>query len=157
MALVFSFIAAQPCPCQEKTGMVGVELMSFLYRQAELGVSYSFGQHWTITGEASISYEAMLREKSEIESAHDNEFTSSNTIQESGNFAAMCASFSYWPKSAFSGPYISMGVHTGKSLDAILDAGYMINIWKGICISTAIRLIVIHKTQTLRIGIHYKF
>jgi hypothetical protein len=159
MALLFSFIAAQPCPCQEKSCMVGVDFASSARGSACVSACYSFNRHWSSKGEVSITYGRLAHEKSPLEQEHDAEFgISTNTSGERGTISH-CAIFTYWPYEAFSGPYISIGTQSYRGIDIITEAGYMIPIWRGISLSTSVRVPMSlgFYASSLRIGIYYRY
>ena len=164
MALLFSFIVVQPCPCQEKSCMVGVDLVSFTHGSACIDVSYGFNEHWSATGEASVSFERLMRKKSALEQEHDAEFTSTSSLPLTSHHIRSNAIISYWPSSVFRGPYISVGIQKDISTDIITEAGYIIPIWKGISLSTALRVPLIHamnqedrNANNIRVSILYRY
>ena len=159
MALLFSFIAAQSCPCQEKSCMVGVDFTSSARGSACVSACYSFNRHWSSKGEVSIAYNRLAHEKSMLEQEHDAEFGISTTTSGKRGTISHSAMFTYWPIEAFCGPYISIGALSYCGMDIITEAGYMIPIWKGISISTSARIPMSlgFDASSLRIGIHYRY
>ena len=160
MALLFSFMVIQPCPCQEKSCMVGVDLVSFIRRSACIDISYGFNEHWSATGEAAVSFGILIRKTSALEQEHDAEFTSTSSLPPDSHHVRSSAIISYWPRSTFLGPYISVGVQSDRYIDFITEAGYIIPVWKGISLSTAFRIPIIHNdfdTGNIRIGLHYRY
>lgn len=164
MALLFSLIASQPCPCQEKSCMVGVDLTSFLCKWACVDVSYGFYEHWSVTGEVSFSYRRLIREKSALEQEHDAEFTTTPSLPLDSHHVRSSALIRYWPRSTFRGPYIAIGAQADSHIDIITEAGYFIPIWNGISLSTAVRIPIIHSMNmdhfdacNIRIGLHYRY
>lgn len=164
MALLFSFMVIQPCPCQEKSCMVGVDMVSFIRRSACIDISYGFNEHWSATGEASVSYESLIRKKSALEQEHDAEFTNMTSLPQHLHHVRSSAMIRYWPRSAFLGPYISVGLQSDSNIDFITEAGYSIPIWKGISLSTAVRIPIIQSMNqghfdagNIRIGLQYRY
>ena len=164
MALVFSFIVIQPCPCQEKSCMVGVDLTSFIRGYTCINVSYGFHEHWSATGEAAIPYGRLIFRKSALEQEHDAEFTSTTSLPLDSHHVSSSAMISYWPTSVFHGPYISVGIQADNRTDMITEAGYIIPIWKGVCLSTAVRVPMMHtmnqehlNASNIKISILYRY
>lgn len=159
MALLFLLTAAQPCPCQEKSCMVGIDLTSFTRSSACISASHSFGTHWSVSGEASISYKRFTREKSELEQEHDAEFSIPSTLPQDSHHARSSAIFSYWPTSAFNGAFIAVGVQSDLSVDIITEIGYMMPVWKGVSLSSSVRTTMIQgiSSSIFRIGLHYRY
>lgn len=164
MALVSSYIIVHPAPCQEKAGMVGVNTTSFIVGAVDVMASSAFSNHWSITGEASVTYKGFLKGKSNLEQEHDGEFSTPINLPESDDLISTRLLVSYWPIQTFRGPCIGIGILSGSIPDAILEGGYMFSVWKGLCISTTLRIPLIQSltkehfdSQNIRMGIHYKF
>lgn len=164
MALVFSSLAAIPGLCQETSGMAGISLSSIIYGCLEGSASYAFGRHWSVSGEGAINCHDLMQEKSDMESEHDSEFKTTFTLPQSSWTSCSRIIFSYWPIEAFNGPHISIGIQSSLLTDIVMEAGYMICLWKGLHLSTTIRVTMIQgmnqenfNTQNLRFGLHYKF
>ena len=162
MALIFSFATIQPCPCQEKSCMVGVDFVSLTHGSACVNISHAFHEHWSVTGEASLSYNKLRRKKSTLEQEHDAEFTSSSSSHTHHVHSSVM--ISYWLSDTFIGPYISVGVQSGSKTDIITETGYFMPIWKGLCLSTSVRAAISESAkeqfkgiENIRLGLHYKF
>lgn len=166
MAFLFSYALAQPCPCQEKSCMVGVGLTSFTRGCAEIIFSYGFGSHWSVTAETSISYKGLTREVSPVELEHTGEFTAGTAVLMDPDLHCERIIFNWWPTKTLHGFSLSAGIQNGSStgLDIITEAGYTFQIWKGLCISTGVRfpLLIdmpedgIH-SHNIKVGINYRF
>ena len=167
MAFALSSALLHTAVCQEKTGMLGIELTSLLRSTAGISVSHNFSRHWSVTGEASVSYMSAIREKSTIEKEHDEEFLSSGfCLPEDPDMQRIMAAFTYWPDTAFDGFYLSAGIQSGSrsGTDIITEAGYMLTIWKGLSLSAGLRIPLAESIREnrfspkyVRAGIHYKF
>lgn len=167
MAFVLASALIHPAVCQEKTGMLGIELTSLLRGTAGISVSHSFSRHWSVTGEASVSYMSAIREKSTPEKEHDEEFASSSSgFPADPDTQRIMAAFTYWPDSAYDGLYLSAGIQSGNrsGTDIITEAGYMLTIWKGLNFSAGLRIPLAESIREnrfspkyVRAGIHYKF
>ena len=166
MVLLFSYALAQPAQCQEKSFMAGLELTSFLRGSAEACIRYSFAKHWSVSGEASISYNGLTRRKSSIEQEHDGEFTSPVPLSKDPDMHCERILFSCWPTESFKGFSLSAGVQSGSStgMDIITEAAYTVEIWKGLSLSTGIRIPVLAgirngkiSAENIRAGINYRF
>lgn len=166
MAFLFLYALAQPCPCQEKSCMTGVGLVSFTHGSAEIIFSHGFGQHWSVTAEASLSYKGIIRRKSPIELEHSGEFADDSSIPLDYDLYCERILFNWWPTKPFHGFSLSAGVQNGSSTgtDIITDAGYTFQIWKGLCISAGIRIPILKSmdkngidARNIRAGINYRF
>lgn len=167
MAFVLASALIHPAVCQEKSGLLGIELTSLLRGAAGISVSHSFSRHWSVSGEASVSYIRSLPGKSTIEKEHDEEFLSSGfCLPEDPDMQRIMATFTYWPDTAFDGFYLSAGIQSGSrsGTDIITEAGYMLTIWKGLSLSAGLRIPLSEgilgnrfSPKYIRAGIHYKF
>ena len=166
MAFLFLYAIAQPCPCQEKSCMVGVGLTSFTRGCAEIIFSYGFGSHWSVTAETSISYKGLTREVSHVELEHTGEFTAGTAVLMDPDLHCERILFNWWPTKPFHGFSLSAGIHNGSStgIDIVTDAGYTLQIWKGLYINAGIRIPLLKGTLTdgfpahnIRAGINYRF
>ena len=167
MAFALSSVLLHTAVCQEKTGMLGIELTSLLRSTAGISVSHNFSRHWSVTGEASVSYMSAIREKSTLEKEHDEEFVSSSSgLPAASDRQRIMAAFTYWPDSAYDGFYLSAGIQSGNcsGTDIITEAGYMLTIWKGLSFSAGLRIPLAESIREnrfspkyVRAGIHYKF
>ena len=164
MALFFAFFITQPCPCQERSGMVGADFSSVTHGCAELEVSFSFAGHWSVTGEAVIPYNKFTRSRSTLEMEHEAEFTDMSQTQDGRCVSGARVLMSYWPLNAFSGPNLSIGLSSLGTTDVIIEAGYMIPVWKGIRLSASISTYLLSPhaegyaaSSSIKVGVHYKF
>lgn len=75
-------------------------------------------------------------------------------------------SFRYWPSGAFNGAYVGTGIMTGEHIgtDFTTGAGYVIRLWKGLCLSLGFEVCLDGKslketgmTDGIEIGINYIF
>ena len=145
--------------------MVGVGLTSFLQNSIGMGISYSFGRHFSVNGEFDISYKRLLHVKTDLEKEHSKEFATSVPESEAEELHAERIIFNYWPSMSFCGFSLSAGVQTDpNSFDILTGAGYTFQLCDRINISTAIYIPLINSikewsfsTRNLKVGIHYKF
>jgi hypothetical protein len=146
--------------------MVGVGLTSFTRGCAEIIFSYGFGSHWSVTAETSISYKGLTREVSPVELEHTGEFTAGTSVPMAPDLHCERLLFNWWPTKPFHGLSLSAGVQNGSctGLDIITEAGYTLQIWKGICISAGIRIPLLKglpadgiRAHNIRIEINYRF
>ena len=164
MALFFAFFIVQPCPCQERSGMVGVDFTSITHGYAEVQASFSFCRHWSVTGEAIIPYNKLTRTRSTLEMEHEAEFSNEPQAQDRRRVAVTRVLMGYWPLHAFSGPHLSIGLSSAEATDIIIEAGYMIPVWKGIRLSASISTYLLSPhaegyaaSSSIKVGVHYKF
>lgn len=164
MALVFSYIASQACLSQERSCMAGIELTSFLRGSVHAGISYSFDRHWSLGGEACVTYKRLAKGKSELEKEHNGEFNNASSISAEPIPQSGILMLSYWPIMAFNGPHLSVGIRTDKATDIITEAGYNLSLWKDICLSISVRIPIIQSisnesidARNIKIGINYRF
>ena len=163
MALLFSYIATQACQSQDRSCMAGLDLTSFLHGSTQAEVSYSFDRHWSLTGMAYIPYKKLAKGKTELETEHEGEFSSAG-IPVKSHYQNSTIMLDYWPKDAFNGPFISVGIQAGISTDIITEAGYTLPIWKDICLSISLHVPIIQSmkedgidSRNIKIGINYRF
>lgn len=142
MALLFLCALAYPCRGQDKYCTVGIGLTSFLNGCVDISTSYSYAKHWSVMGEASISYKGLARRKSSIELEHDEEFASTPTPDKSPDTHCERFLFSYWPSQAFQGFSLSAGLQSGSSsgIDILSEVGYTFTIWNRVYLNTGIRI-----------------
>ena len=163
MALLFSLVVVKPCPCQEKSRMVGVDLNTSIRGSVCINAGYGFGEHWSASGDVSISYDSLVYRKNKREQEHDAQFSDRESSSSDSRQIVTAAMVSYWPKTVFSGPYLSIGAQSRMSAGIITEAGYVVPVWKGINLSMAIRLSTTrgmhqsHDVGNIRIGIHYRY
>lgn len=164
MALIFYSTAAYSCPCQDRTCMAGLELTSFIHNGIEISACFGINDHWSVTGEAIIAYNALSRRKSRAEKEHDAQFHPDQVLTAEPSETCTSALVSYWTSQIFKGPQISLGIKSCSTVEIITEAGYMIPIWNDISISTAIRIPLFESmknrlinTGCIKICLHYKF
>lgn len=166
MVLLFLHTLAQPVLCQERACMAGVGLTSFLRGSAEISISYSYSRHWSVRGEASISYEGLTRRKTSVEVEHNGEFANTSSLHNDRSTHCESILFGYWPSEAFRGFSLSAGVQScfGNGTEIITEAGYTFRIWKGICMSMGIRIPILTgirngniNAENIRAEINYRF
>lgn len=164
MALVFSYIASQACLSQERSCMAGIELTSFLRGSVHAGISYSFDRHWSLGGEACVTYKRLAKGKSELEQEHDGEFSSACGISADPFLQSGSIVLSYWPEMAFKGLHLSVGVRSDEVTDIITEAGYTLSLWKDICLSIGFHVPIIQSisegsidAKSITLGINYRF
>ena len=163
MALFFAFFIIHPCPCQERSGMVGVAFTSVTHGYVEVQAGFSFHKHWSVTGEAIIPYNKFTRRRSMLEMEHKAEFTDSPQSPARHSAAGARVLMNFWPLDAFSGPHLSIGLSSIKTTDIIIKAGYMIPVWKGIRLSASISTYLLRLAATddasgiIQAGLQYKF
>ena len=164
MALVFSYIASQACLSQERSCMAGIELTSFLQGSVHAGISYSFDRHWSLGGEACVTYKRLAKGKSELEMEHDGEFDPASGISADPFLQSGSIVLSYWPETAFNGLHLSVGVRADENTDIITEAGYALSLWKDICLSIGFRVPIIQSisegsidAKSITLGINYRF
>lgn len=144
--------------------MAGIGLTSFLRGAVQVGVSYSFESHWSLGGEACVTYKRLTSGKNALEQEHDGEFSSAAGLQAEPYLQSGTLMLSYWPSSAFDGLNISVGIHTDEITDVITQAGYNLSLWKEICLSISVRVPIIRSIQegrfdsrNISLGINYRF
>jgi hypothetical protein len=146
--------------------MVGMGLTDFLNRAVSIDVSYGFGNHWSLTAEATISYKGLSRIKSTVESEHIEEFVKSSPQTSKHDLHRKSFIFSYWPSETFKGFSISAGIQSGSQneIDIITGTSYTFNIWKGLGVSTGISIPLLEgirnkvlDAQHIKVGINYRF
>jgi hypothetical protein len=164
MALVFSYIASQACLSQERSCMAGLDLTAFLRSSVQAEVSYSFNRHWSLGGEACVTYKRLAKGKSELEQEHDREFDSASSISAEPFLQSGAIVLSYWPDMAFKGLHLSVGVRADEVTDIITEAGYTLSLWKDICLSIGLRVPIIQSisegsidAKAVTLGINYRF
>lgn len=166
MALLFSYAALDPCAGQSGPCISGIGLTALLRNTADINIGYGFHQHWSVTCEASLSFRGSEDEMTRLEDEHHEELGFVNNITHSGPYHHRASVFfSYWPKQAHDGFYLSLGMQSGTScnITGIAQLGYMLTLWKGLGLSTSVRVPFTEKvtdfftTDNLNIGIHYKF
>lgn len=163
MALIFVLALSQPAPCREKSGMIRLDITSFLRGAVEVGASYGFSPHWSVGGEVSFTYKRVIQTKSPLQVEHESEFVDTSLPADSSLQSGRIM-LSYWPRELMNGFHVSLGLQSGSYTDIISEAGYMVSLWKGLCLSMGLCIPVIKSireerfdTQNLRIGIQYKF
>lgn len=143
--------------------MIGLDLTSLSRGSAEAGISYGFSPHWSVAGEITFAYKRIVRMKTPVQESHESEFACTS-LPEDPVLQSSRIMLSYWPRDLMQGFHVSLGLQAGGGTDIISKTGYMISLWKGICLSMDIRIPIIQSimeeklgAQNLRIGIHYKF
>ena len=166
MALLFSYALAQPCQSQEKSCMTGIGLTSFLQNSVEVSVCYGFEKHWSVTGEAAISYEGFMRKESSTELDHKGEFFSDSSIPRTEDRHYERILFSFWPAGVLNGIHFSAGVQSGSSsgFDIITAAGYSFEIWRSLQMTASLQIPILDgirqrhiSARNIKVGIQYKF
>ena len=164
MALLFSYIASLACLSQERPCMARLDLTAFLRSSVQAGISYSFDQHWSLSGEACVTYKRLTKGKSELEKEHNGEFNTAYIISAEPFLQSGSVVLSYWPDVAFNGPHLSVGIRTDEATDIITEAGYTLSIWKDICLSIGLRVPIIQSisegsidAKSITLGINYRF
>ncbi len=164
MALVFSYIASVACLSQERSCMAGLDLTAFLRSSVQAGVSYSFDRHWSLGGEACVTYKRLAKGKSELEQEHDGEFGTVSGISAEPFLQSGAIVLSYWPDTAFKGLHLSVGIRSDEATDIITEAGYTLPLWKDICLSIGLRVPLIQSisdgsidAKSITLGINYRF
>lgn len=166
MTVLFLYVAGRTCQGQEKNCMAGIELTSFLHGSTTVSICYGFSRHWSAAIEGSISYDSLLREKSETELEHSGEFSHGVIRDLDQDQHAERAIFSWWPSQVMQGFSLSAGIQSGlhSGCDILIETGYTVNIWKGLCISAGIRIPLLKGTvrgiinaHNIRTCIQYRF
>ena len=166
MALFSLYAAVQPCICQSKTCMAGLDITSLLQKCVTVQTHYCFARHWSLTGEASIPFGNLIKPTSQLEIEHQNGFNDATTDAASSRSHLKRLLFGYWPDEAFHGICLSLGVQTSnfKDIGCLARLGYVFNVWKSLHISTSLEVPVasgfkdsLRYRENLRIGISYKF
>lgn len=166
MALLFSYATLDPCFGQTGRSITGIDLTALLRNTAEIYIGYGFHQHWSVTCDASISIRESEDDMTQLEDEHHEELgIFKNTSHSGPDHHSASMFFSYWPKQVHDGFYLSLGIRSGTSrhITGIAQLGYMLTLWKGLGISTSVRVPFTEKvtdfftTDNLNIGIQYKF
>jgi hypothetical protein len=166
MALFSLYAAALPCISQIRRCMAGLDMTGLLDNHVTAQLHYSYGHHWSVTGEASIPFSILVKSPSETEKGHHTAFTGTQEQKAGPLYHCERLFCSYWPTGAFNGISISAGVQTSsmKDIDCLARIGYMFRIWNNIHINTSVQIplgsrkehtIVSH--VNLRISLNYKF
>lgn len=166
MALFPLYAASAPGICQSKTRMAGLEMTDLMGRHATVQISYKFSSHWSLSGEASISFADIANPILKIEEEHKMEFATSTKVDSNPSINCERVFFSYWPSEAYRGVNISLGIQTInlKGIRCITRFGYMFHIWNNIYINSSI-LIPLNPTmenniisnENLQVSISYRF
>lgn len=163
MVFLFSLITGLHCLSQERHSIIGLDLTSFLRGSAATSIGYGFSPHWSVEGEVSFTYKRVVQTKSPVQEEHKSEFAGTS-LPTAPVLQSSRIMLSYWTRELMRGPFVSLGLQSGSGTDIISEVGYMISLWKGMCLSIGIRIPVIRSileeksgAQNLRIGIHYKF
>lgn len=163
MVFLFSLITGLHCLSQERHSIIGLDLTSFLSGSATTSIGYGFSPHWSVAGEVSFTYKRVVQMKSPVQEEHESEFAET-ALPTDPVLQSSRIMLSYWTGEYMRGFHISLGLQSGSGADIISEVGYMISLWKGMCLSIGIRIPVIRSileeksgAQNLRIGIHYKF
>ena len=163
MVYLFAFLMGLPCLAREKSGMIGLDMTSFLRGAVDVGACYGFGRHWSVGGEISYTYKRVVHIKSPLQEEHESEFGGTSLPADSALQSGRVM-LSYWPRELMRGFHLSLGLQSGSLTDIITEAGYVISLWKDMCLSIGLRMPVIQSimeerfdARNLRIGIHYRF
>lgn len=163
MVFLFSLITGLHCLSQERHSIIGLDLTSFLRGSAATSIGYGFSPHWSVEGEVSFTYKRVVQTKNPVQEEHKSEFAGTS-LPTAPVLQSSRIMLSYWTRELMRGPFVSLGLQSGSGTDIISEVGYMISLWKGMCLSIGIRIPVIRSileeksgAQNLRIGIHYKF
>ncbi len=166
MALLFLYALVQPCLSQEKSCMVGIGLASLLHNYVEVSVCYGFEKHWSVTGEAAISYEGFMHKESSTELEHKEEFCSDPSLPRAADRHCERILFSFWPAGSLNGIHFSAGVQSGSGsgIDMLTAVGYTFEIWKSLRMTGSIQIPILDgirqrhiSARNIKVGIQYKF